>query len=54
MSTLEAEKEIKRTVQATEAVEIIDCGRASECTNGISLLLLFELSTPPNDRLFLF
>ena len=53
MSTLEAEKEIKNTVQATEAVEIIDCGRASERTNGIPFLLLFELSAPPNNKLFL-
>jgi hypothetical protein len=54
MSTLEAETEIKNTVQATEAVEIIDCGRASERTNGIPLLLLFELGTPPNNKLYLF
>jgi len=53
MSTLEAEREIKNTVQATEAVEIIDCGRASERTNGIPFLLLFELSAPPNNKLFL-
>ena len=30
MSTLEAEKDIKNEVQATDAIEIIDCGRASE------------------------
>jgi hypothetical protein len=53
MSTLEAEMEIKNTVQATEAVEIIDCGRASERTQGITLLLLFELGIPPNDRLLI-
>ena len=53
MSTLEAETEIKNTVQATEAVEIIDCGRASERTQGIPFLLLFELGIPPNNKLFL-
>jgi hypothetical protein len=53
MSTLEAETEIKNTVQATEAVEIIDCGRASERTNGVAYLLFFELGTPPNNRLFI-
>ena len=53
MSTLEVETEIKNTVQATDAVEIIDCGRASECTRGFSFLLLFELGIPPNDKLFL-
>jgi hypothetical protein len=53
MSTLEIETEIKNTVQATEAVELIDCGRATERTNGIALLLVWESSTPPNDRLFL-
>lgn len=54
MSTLEAETEIKNTVQATEAVEIIDCGRVSERTKGVAYLLLFELGTPPTNKLFLF
>jgi hypothetical protein len=54
MSTLEVEKEIKSTVQATDAVEIIDCGRASERTQGVPLLLFFELGTPPSNKLFLF
>jgi hypothetical protein len=53
MSTLEAETELENTVQATEAIEIIDCGRASERTQGIAFLLLFELGIPPNDKLFL-
>lgn len=53
MSTLEVETEIKNAVQTTEAVEIIDCGRASECTKGIPFLLLFELGAPPNNKLFL-
>ena len=54
MSTLEIETEIKNTVQATDAVEIIDCGRASERTQGVPLLLFFELGTPPSNKLFLF
>jgi hypothetical protein len=54
MSTLEIEREIKNTVQATDAVEIIDCGRASERTQGVPLLLFFELGTPPSNKLFLF
>jgi hypothetical protein len=54
MSTLEAETEIKSEVQAMDAVELIDCGRASERTQGIVLLLLIEASAPPADRLFLF
>jgi len=47
MSTLEVETEIKNTVQATDAVEIIDCGRASERTQGLPFLFLFELAIPP-------
>jgi hypothetical protein len=64
MSTLEIETEIKKTVHATDAVApkglasgrsgIIDCGRASERTQGVPLLLLFELGTPPTNKLFLF
>jgi hypothetical protein len=53
MSTLEIETEIKNTVQGTDVVEIIDCGRASERTQGFSFLLLFELGVPPNNRLLL-
>ena len=64
MSTLEAETEIKKTVQTTDAVapEVLasdrlgmsDCGRASERTQGVPLLLLFELGTPPTNKLFVF
>ena len=54
MSTLEIERKIKNTVQATEAVEIIDCGRASERTQGLAFLLLFEAAIPPNDRTLIF
>jgi hypothetical protein len=64
MSTLEVETEIKMTVRATDAVAeqalardrsgIVDCGRASERTQGVPLLLLFELGTPPTNKLFLF
>jgi hypothetical protein len=64
MSTLEVETDITKTVQATHAgapegracdrLGVIDCGRASERTQGVPLLLLFELGTPPTDKLFLF
>ena len=54
MSTLEVEMDIKSTVQATEAVELIDCGRATERTNGVPFLLFWEASPPPSDRLLLF
>ena len=54
MSTLEIETEIENAVQATEIVQLKDCGRASERTQGVPLLLLFELGTPPNNKLFLF
>ena len=64
MSTLEIETEIKKTVHATDAVAlngpvcgrfgIVDCGRASERTQGVPLLLLFELGTPPTNKLFMF
>jgi hypothetical protein len=53
MSTLEVEKDLD-SGQAPQAVQMIDCGRASERTCGIPLLLLFELGTPPNNKLFLF
>ena len=43
MSTLEAETEIKNTVQATEAVEIIDCGRASDLGSKMILASSREL-----------
>jgi len=54
MSTLEVEKDLDNAVQAREAVEMMDCGRASERTRGVPFLLPFELGTPPNDSLFLF
>jgi len=64
MSTLEVETDIKKTVQATDAVALkafasdksgmIDCGRASERTQGVPFLLLFELGTPPTNKLFIF
>jgi hypothetical protein len=54
MNTLEVETDIKNTMQATEAVEIIDCGRVSESTHGLMFLFAFELGIPPNDKLFLF
>jgi hypothetical protein len=53
MNTLEVEKD-QDPGPATDAVELTDCGRASERTCGVSWMLLFELATPPNNRLFLF
>jgi hypothetical protein len=63
MSTLDVATEIKKTVHTTDAVApqaracdrlgIIDCGRASERTQGVPLLLLFELGTPPTNKLYL-
>jgi hypothetical protein len=64
MNTLEAETDIKMTVQATDAIApealasgrsgMIDCGRASERTQGVPILPLFELGTPPTNKLFIF
>jgi hypothetical protein len=54
MSTLEIERDLDDEVLATEAVEITDCGRASEKTRGTPFLLLLELGIPPNDTIFLF
>ena len=34
--------------------ELKDCGRASEKTCGVPLVLLFELGSPPFNKLFLF
>jgi hypothetical protein len=51
MTTLEAETDIKNTVQTTEAVELFDCGRASECTRGVSFLILLEMGIPPYNTL---
>lgn len=53
MSTLEIETEIKNAVQATDAVEIIDCGRVSERTQGFAWLIVFEGSYPPFNTLLL-
>jgi len=52
MNTLKIETDIKTAVQAAEAVEIIDCGRVSERTQGTTFLVLFELGAPPNNKLF--
>ena len=51
MSALKVEKEMTMPVQ--EAVELLDCGRASERTQGIPLPVLFELGVPPNNYLLL-
>lgn len=34
--------------------ELTDCGRASEVTRGIPLVLFFEIGSPPFNKLFLF
>ena len=44
----------RKGMRAVEAMFMIDCGRASRCTRGSFLLLAFENSSPPFDRLFLF
>ncbi len=40
-------------VRAEDAVEIIDCGRASVTTRGSFSLILLELGTPPFNWLWL-
>jgi len=52
MRTLKVDSS-KRTL-AKDAVFLVDCGRVSKRTRGLPLLILFEFSAPPNDRLFLF
>jgi hypothetical protein len=54
MSTLKVEMDLDNKTKATEAVQLIDCGRASERTCGVPLLILFELGIPPNDSLLVF
>jgi hypothetical protein len=53
MNTLKVETEIKNSAQATDAVELIDCGRASERTQGFAYFLLWEAGTAPTNKLFL-
>ena len=53
MSTLEIERDLDKEVQATEAVEIVDCGQASERTRGFPLFVFTEAGIPPNIGLFL-
>lgn len=36
-----------------DSIELVDCGRASQVTRGIPLVLLFELGNPPFNKLFL-
>jgi hypothetical protein len=52
MSALKLDNAEQR-VRAEDAVEIIDCGRASERTKGGFSLLLLEMGTPPFNWLFL-
>jgi len=51
MSTLKVETEIKKSAQATDAVEIVDCGRVSERTQGFAYFLLWEVGTAPTNRI---
>jgi hypothetical protein len=52
MSALKLDNAGQR-VRAEDAVEIIDCGRASVLTRGAFSLVLLELGTPPFNWLFL-
>jgi hypothetical protein len=54
MSTLKIETEIENPAQTPHAVEIIDCGRASERTQGVVFTLFWEPGTAPTNKLFLF
>jgi hypothetical protein len=40
-------------VRAGDVVEIVDCGRASERTQGVTMVLLLELDAPPFNGLLL-
>ncbi len=51
MSALKVEGEER--VRAGDAVEIIDCGRATERTKGGYLLVLLENGIPPFNWFFL-
>lgn len=42
-----------RQGQEAAPIEPVDCGRASEATRGLPLLLLFELGWPPNNKMYL-
>jgi len=52
MSALKLDNAGQR-VRAEDAVEIIDCGRASERTRGTMTLVLLEVGWPPFNWLFL-
>lgn len=45
--------EMLQTSPTADTIELIDCGSASKLTQGVPLLLLFEVSAPPLDRIFL-
>ena len=53
MSALKLDQAEQR-VRAEDAVEIIDCGRASVRTKGSFSFILLELGTPPFNWLWLF
>jgi hypothetical protein len=44
---------VEERVRAEEAVEIIDCGRASVRTKGAFSMVLLEVGTPPFNWLWL-
>ena len=52
MSALKLEQAEQR-VRAEDAVEIMDCGRASVRTRGAFSMVLLELGTPPFNWYFL-
>jgi hypothetical protein len=54
MNTLKVETEIKNSARATDTVEIVDCGRASERTQGFAFFLLWEVGTAPTNRIIPF
>jgi hypothetical protein len=47
--------ELKKEQESPSAgsFELTDCGRASEVTRGIPLVILFEIGPPPWNKLFL-
>jgi hypothetical protein len=52
MSALNVDKEETMSVPEA-AVELLDCGRASERTQGVPLPLILEVSLPPDNYLLI-
>ncbi len=42
--------EKSRHQEQKQPIELIDCGRASKTTQGLPLMLHFELAWPPNNK----